>query len=312
MKEEDKKYTAFVTHRGLHQFKVMPFGLVNAPATFNRLMCKILSGNDSLDSYVDDVLSHTVSWCDHLSALCDLFVRIREAGLTLRPSKCHIGYDSVSYLGHNVGAGLITPKAEMVDNIVRVAKPNTKSELRSFLGLVGFYRQFIPNFATIAEPLTDLTRKGKPEKLQWEEMHDNAFSKLKGHLTTSPILCLPDFSRVFILQTDACEVGIGSSICHEFDGVMHPIAYASKKLLPRERNYSTVEKECLSIVWAVQKFQNYLYGKEFVLETDHFALQYLQNKRFQNGRLMRWALALQPYRFTIRYIKGTENVCADF
>ena len=312
MREQDKLYTAFVTHKGLFQFTVMPFGLVNAPATFNRMMRRILSNAESLDSYVDDVLLHTVTWEQQLCAMHDFFVRVCNAGLTLKPSKCHIGYDAVPYLGHKVGTGHLEPKAELVEKIAKVQRPKTKSELRSFMGLMNYYRQFIPNFATIAEVLTELTKKGYPEKLQWLEVHEVAFSRLKGHLTTSPILCLPDFSRVFVVQTDACDVGIGCSINHEYDGVMHPIAYASKKLLPRERNYSTVEKECLSIVWAIQKFQDYLYGKEFILETDHSALQYLQNKRFQNGRLMRWALALQPYRFTIRYIKGKENVCADF
>ena len=162
----------------------------------------------------------------------------------------------------------------------------------------------------MATPLTGLTKKGQPEKLRWEEAQNRAFETLKAHISCPPVLRLPDFSREFVLQTDACNDGIGGILLQEEDGIKHPIAYASKKLLPRERNYSTIEKECLAIVWA-QKFQNFLFGKPFALETDHQPLQYLGKAQFQNGRLMRWALALQPYRFTIRAIKGKYNVGAD-
>ena len=180
------------------------------------------------------------------------------------------------------------------------------------MGLVGYYQKFIPNYSAVAAPLTDLTKKGQPEKLRWEEAQNRAFETLKAHISCPPVLRLPDFSREFVLQTDACNDGIGGILLQEEDGIKHPIAFASKKLLPRERNYSTIEKECLAIVWAVQKFQNFLFGKPFALETDHQPLQYLGKAQFRNRRLMRWALALQPYRFTIRAIKGKDNVGADF
>ena len=139
-----------------------------------------------------------------------------------------------------------------------------------------------------------------------------AFKSLKAHIANPPVLHLPDFNKEFVLQTDACNEGIGAILLQEDSGVKHPIAFISKKLLPRERNYSTIEKECLAIVWAVQKLQNFLYGKQFILETDHQPLQYLGKTQFQNGRLMRWAVTLEPYRFVIRAIKGGENVGADF
>lgn len=312
MRASDKPYTAFVTHRGLHQFRVMPFGLVNAPATFNRLMRKLLLGNDSLDNYVDDVLAHTVNWQYHICALRDFFGRVREAHLTLRPSKCFVGFPSVPYLGHTIGNHKLETKAEMVNKILQAPRPVDKKQLRSFLGLVGYYRKFIPNFAALAVPLTDLTKKGTPNQLTWTEPQERAFQALRSHIACPPVLSLPDFGKEFILQTDACNDGVGGVLFQEEAGVKHPVAFASKKLLPRERNYSTIEKECLAIVWAVQKFQNFLYGKPFVLETDHQPLQYLGKAQFQNGRLMRWALALQPYRFTIKAIKGSENIGADF
>ncbi len=143
-------------------------------------------------------------------------------------------------------------------------------------------------------------------------MHEKAFIALKNYICNAPILRLPELSKIFILQTDASCDGIGAVLLQENDGTKHPVAFASKKLLPREKNYSTIEREALAIVWGIQKFENYLYGQHFQLETDHHPLQYLAKAKFTNGRLMRWALALQPYRFTIRAIKESENVGADF
>jgi len=313
MREEDKDLTTFVCHQGLFRFTVMPFGLINAPATFSRIMRRLLRDSNSLDNYLDDVLAHTGEWPAHLSALRDFFDRVKQANLTLRPSKCEIGEFDITFLGHQVAENELRPKLETVEKVLQAPRPCTKKQLRAFLGLVGFYRRFIPNFAAIASPLTDATRKGAPNCLEWEEMHEKSFCELKRHVVNPPILRLPNFDEVFILQTDASDVGVGAVITQEDDkGVKHPVAFASRKLLPRETRYSTIEKECLAIVWAVTKFQEYLYGREFILETDHQPLRYLGNAQYQNGRLMRWALTLQPYRFVIRAIHGRENVGADF
>ena len=313
MKAEDKDVTTFICHRGLYRFNVMPFGLVNAPATFSRLMRKLLRDSVGLDNYLDDVLAHSSEWSDHLKSLRDFFERVRKANLTLRPTKCEIGESDISFLGHQLSEDRIQPRHETVNRVLQAPRPENKKQLQSFLGLVGFYRHFIPNFAAIASPLTDATRKGAPNQLVWEELQDKAFQELKARVVNPPILHMANFDKTFILQTDSADTGVGSALMQEDkDGMKHPIAFASRKLLPRESRYSTIEKECLAIVWAITKFQDYLYGKEFVLETDHQPLQYLGNARFQNGRLMRWALALQPYRFVVRAIHGRENVVADF
>jgi len=291
----------------------MPFGLVNAPATFSRIMRRLLCDNHSLDNYLDDVLAHIGEWRTHLTALRNFFDRVKQANLTLHPTKCEIGEFDITFFGHHVAEGELRPKLETVEKVLQAPRPCNKKQLRAFLGLVGFYRRFIPNFAAIASPLTDATRKGAPNQLEWEESHERSFTELKRHIVNPPILKLPNFEEVFILQTDASDVGIGALIAQEvYTGTKHPIAFASRKLLPRETRYSTIEKECLAIVWAVTKFQDYLYGKEFILETDHQPLQYLGNSQYQNGRLMRWALALQPYRFVMRAIHGRKNVGADF
>ena len=312
MKAEDRDVTTFITHRGLFRFKVMPYGLVTAPATFSRLMRKLLDQLKQLKNYLDDVLAHSEAWTGHIQTLREFFTRVQEANFVLRPSKCFVGFYSLNFFGHNVGSQGLGPTSEMLDKIHRAPPPTTKKQLRSFLGLVGYYRSFVPNFAAIAVPLTDLTSKGASNILVWGEAQQKAFVSLKNYVCNPPVLKLPDVSKEFILQTDASCEGLGAVLLQEENGVKHPIAFASKKLLPRECNYSTIEREALAIVWGVQKFERFLYGQHFILETDHQPLQYLNNAKFQNGRLMRWALALQPYRFTVHAIKGCQNVGADF
>ena len=180
------------------------------------------------------------------------------------------------------------------------------------MGLIGFYRKYIPNFAAIASPLTDRTRKGLPNIVEWGESHEKSFQTLKAKLAQSPILHLPVLSQQFILRTDASDTGVGAVLLQDFDGVKFPIAFASKKLTRCQVKYSVIERECLAVIWAVQKFEPFLYGREFVLETDHQPLSCIQKSRVANGRIMRWALALQPFRFRVVAIKGRDNVGADY
>lgn len=312
MKESDKCYTSFITHEGLYQFKVMPFGLVNAPATFSRIMRLLLDKSQNLYNYLDDVLAPTFDWQQQLTVLRDLFVRVRKANLSIRPTKCSIGYFNITFLGFDVSAEGLKPASSLVDKMLRAPRPVSKKQLRSFLGLVGFYRRFVPHFASVAAPLTDLTKKGSPNTLEWGPAQQNAFVSLRKVIASEPVLCLPDYSKGFLLQTDACNEGIGALLLQEIDGLRHPIGFASRKLLPREQNYATIERECLAIVWGISKFDNFLYGQHFILEVDHEPLRYLSQCNFKNSRLTRWALSIQPYRFTVRHIKGVDNVGADF
>ena len=261
---------------------------------------------------MDDIWVYSETFEDHLLALRQLLARLRSAGLTAKPSKCSIGYGQIECLGHKIGEKLLKPNEEKVKAVRDIQIPTTKKKVRSFLGVVGFYRRFIPNFSAIAAPLTDLTKKNAPNKISnWTEAHNKAFETLKQRLTGYPVLRLPDLGKPFILQTDASDDGLGAVLLQEEDGVKFPIAYASKKLLPRERNYSVIEKECLGIVWSIEKFHRYLFGTKFVLETDHEPLRYLQTAKSLNPRLMRWALKLQPYTFQIVAIRGKDNIGAD-
>lgn len=307
-----KEKTAFQTPRGLFQFKVMSFGLVNAPMSFSRLMRKLLHGLPNIENFIDDIIVFTKSWKDHMAALRGLFTRLRQACLTAKPSKCCIGFDRIECLGHVVGNDRLLPHPSNIAAIEKAERPTTKKQIRSFLGLVGFYHKFVPNFSAIAAPLTDMTKKGHPNKVKWSDSAERAFLTLKGILTTEPVLKLPNLSEPFLVQTDASECGIGGILLQSEGALKFPVAYASRKLKASEKNYSVIEKECLAIVWTIQKFIRYLYGVEFVLETDHRPLVHLNKAKVSNARLMRWALLLQPFRFRIVAVKGKDNVGADY
>jgi hypothetical protein len=268
---------------------------------------------ENVDSFVDDIFVYSYTWEEHVQTLRNLFNRLRRANLTAKPTKCSIGYSNLECLGHLVsGLGQLKPHPDKVGAIKDAPRPETKKQVRSFLGLIGFYRKFVPNFAAIACPLTDLTKKGQPNKVSWGVCQENAFNALKQRLISAPILKLPELDKLFVLRTDASDTGLGAVLLQEQEGVKLPIAYASRKLLPREQNYSVIEKECLALVWGIGKFHTYLFGREFTLQTDHQPLLYLNKAKVANARLMRWALSLQPYSFRIEAIRGSENVGADF
>lgn len=310
--ETVKALTAFITPDGLFQFTTMPFGLVNAQASFSRLMRKVLREIEGVDNYVDDILVYSSSWEEHVLKLKQLLKRLREVNLTARPSKCYIGFEKLEFLGHVIGLGQLAPNPVKVKAVQQAPPPKTKKQLRSFLGLANYYRKFIPNFAAIAVPLTDRTRAREPNKITWGKSEELAFNSLKEKLCNAPILRLPNLDLPFVLQTDASDIGLGAVLLQEYEDGKFPVAYASRKLLLRERAYSTIERECLAIVWGIQKFEPYLYGKRFILETDHQPLAYMNSTKVVNNRVMRWALALQPYKFQIVAIKGSDNVGADY
>ena len=185
-------------------------------------------------------------------------------------------------------------------------------QVQSFVALVGYYSKFIPQFADIAQPLTDLTKKNCPNLVKWGEMEENAFVRLKECLSQQPVLKILDLSKVMYVQTDASDVGLGAALMQEHDGVLHPVRFLSRKLKGAEKNYSTIEKECLAVVWAVEKLRVFLYGREFVLLTDHRPLTFINEAKLRNTRVMRWSLYLQDYSFRVESIKGVDNLVADY
>ena len=295
MTEGDKQKTAFSTPFGLYRFKHMPFGLQNVGATYGRMMRKVLHGLQATDNFVNDVLSFTSEWDNHLAELMRVFVRVRSAGLTVKPSKCYFGYPEVEFLGHLVGNGQLTTTADKTERVANASRPQTKRQLRAFLGLTGYYRRFVPDYATMTAPLTDLTKSKFPNKLSWGPEQESAFNSLKEVLCSDPVLRLPDGDREFILRTDASDVGVGAVLLQSHPDGVFLVAYLSRKLTRAERNYAVIKRECLAIVWAIGKLQTYLYGRSFVLQTDHRPLVYMDKSKMANARVMRWALALQPF-----------------
>jgi hypothetical protein len=312
VRSKDVEKTAFVTPDGKYEFLRMPFGMVNSGATLVRGMRKLLTDLDGADNYIDDIIIHTPTWEQHITVLRELFKRLFEASLTVRPSKCQLGETSIEFIGHPVNDGEINPIEGKLVKIEKVSRPQTKTQVRSFIGLTGYYRDYIPNYSAIASPLTDLTKRRQPNKVVWGEAQEKAYNSLKSIILKKPILRIPDVRKPFVLRTDASNNGLGAVLLQEYEDKLFPVSYASRKLLEREKNYSTMEKECLAIVWAVKKYMPYLYGTEFTLQTDHQPLTYIDRAKFENSRVMRWALYLQNFRFRAESIKGKDNVGADF
>lgn len=312
LSERAKVISAFVTPDGLFQYTVLPFGMVNAPATFQRLMHRVTSGLEGVHSYLDDLVIHGKTWQEHLSRLQLLFERLAAAGLTVNLSKSEFGHAKLVFLGHQVGGGEVRPVNAKVEAIAALSEPLDRKAVMRFLGMAGYYRRFVPNFADVSAPLTNLV--SPKQKFIWTKHCQESFDKLKATLTNAPILKSPDHNKPFTLQIDACDKGIGAVLLQGSDsGILHPVCYASQKLKTFQQNYSTIEKECLALVFALHKFDVYLNNANHTVKvfTDHNPLKFLNRMKNHNQRLMRWALMLQPYNLEIAYIKGKDNVIAD-
>lgn len=312
VRRNDIKKTAFVTPDGHYEFLRMPFGMVNSGATLVQGMRQILHGLSGADSYIDDIIIHTKTWDEHLSVLQEVLKRLQAAGFTVRPSKCQVGEINIEFIGHTISNGTLQPLDDNIKKVQDAARPQTKTQVRSFVGLAGYYREFIPNYSAIAAPLTDLTKKGQPNQVTWGPAQEKSFTTLKRMITEKPVLRIPDISRPFVLRTDASNIGLGAVLLQKYDEQFFPVSYASRKLQGAEKNYSVIEKEGLALVWAVMKFRQYLLGVEFTLQTDHQPLIYINSAKYENSRVMRWALVLQSYRIRLESIKGCDNIGADY
>ncbi len=204
------------------------------------------------------------------------------------------------------------PQIDKTAAIAACPRPKTKKEVRQFLGLAGYYRRFVPDYSELTSPLTDLTKKEVPDTVPWTERCQQVFTQVKAALCGGPLLHSPDFSLPFLLQTDASDRGLGAVLTQEIGGEERPVLYISRKLSKRETMYSTIEKECLAIRWAVLTLRYYLLGREFTLCSDHAPLQWLHRMKDTNARITRWYLALQPFKFKVIHRPGTQMTVADF
>lgn len=311
MAPADSHKTAFSTPYGHFEFKRMPFGLKNAPATFQRLMDRILSGLQGLELfvYLDDIVVYASSLKEHAQKFNKLAERLRAANLRLQPDKCEFLRKEVTYLGHVIGEAGVKPDPQKVEAVKNFPRPRNAKNIKQFLGLAGYYRRFINNFSKIAKPLTTLLKKDEP--FTWQEPQENAFTNLRDQLCTEPILQHPDFTQPFLLTTDASGYAIGGILSQGEIGKDKPIAYASRLLNNAEQNYSTIEKESLAIIYCTNHFRPYLYGNKFIILTDHKPLEWLHSVKDPTSRLIRWRLKLAEYDYKVIYKAGKINCNAD-
>ena len=306
--------TAFTTHQGLFEFVRMPFGLCNAPATFQRAMQTVLAGIEWHDCfvYIDDILVASRTFEEHIQHLEQVFDRLRKANLRLKPRKCRFLCKEVSYLGHVISVEGVRPDPEKTEKVRCFPVPCDVTSVRQFLGLASYYRRFVQNFARIASPLRALLRKDSI--FHWSPECSGAFNQLKDALISSPVLAFPKFGPgcEFILETDASYVGLGAILSQQQDdGTIHPIAYASRSLDQHEKNYGVTELETLGLVWAVRYFRPYLLGHCTTVYTDHSACLSLLNHPRPSGKLARWAMTIQEMDLIIKHRSGKSNTNAD-
>ncbi|CAI7730001.1 unnamed protein product [Closterium sp. NIES-54] len=308
--EEDIPKTAFVTSSGQYEYVRMPFGLKNAPATFQRLMTTIFRTHLNAIPYLDDIIVFSNSWEEHLEHLRDVFERVKANHLLLKPNKCELGFYSTIYLGHIVTRDGVKPDAGKVEAISMMAAPVDVRGVREFLGCTSYYRRFIKGYAKVAHSLTQLLHKDHP--FEWTDKCERAFNALKLALISPPILAFPDFSKPFILQTDFSATALGAILAQkDGKGAERVVAYASRTTRGAEKNLSSTHGECLAVVWAIKHFRPYLYGSRFLLQTDHQALQWLMTAKDLTGKLARWSLLLQEYDFTVSYQPGETHRNVD-
>ena len=313
MDESTRHKAAFITRNGVYEWLRMPFGLRNAPISFQMIMTQVLRGLNwkFVLVYVDDILVFSKSFEEHLWHLEQVFNRLRDANLTLKPSKCVFAAKEVKYLGHIIskhGVHVDPSKTEAVSNF---PVPKTQKQVKSFLGMCSYYRKFVENFSKIASPLNALLRKDCEKKIQWTHQCQEAFDKLKHALLSAPILAYPDMNKPFMLTCDASKTAIGFVLGQlDSQGREHVIAYGGRSLSKAERNWCTTEQECLAVVEGIKHFRTYL-TRRFKIFTDHKALKYLMDQKEAVGKLGRWSLKLMDYDFEIIHKPGKMNEVAD-
>lgn len=309
---KDREKTAFVTYNGLYEYNRLAMGLTGAPATFQRAMDRILHGLlwDIAIAFMDDTLVYSETFEKHLQDLEAVFKRLASAGIKLRLKKCKFALKEIHYLGHIICKQGIKPDPQKTQKVKDYPQPKNVTEVRAFIGLASYYRMYIKNFAKIAGPLHNLTKL--ETSFMWDKSCDNAFQTLKELLISAPILRFPDYSKPFILATDASKIGLGAVLSQIFeDNKEHPVAFASRSVIGAEKNYAVIELEALAVIWALKHFRYILYHHQITLQTDAAALQYVLKNPTSSSRLARWAIQLQDYDLTINYRAGKLNSNAD-
>lgn len=312
---ESEQYLTINTHKGLFRYHRLAYGVSTAPAVFQHTMDQILHGMDKVVCFMDDILVSAPTKEEHLKILDQVMTRLERYGVRIKQSKCAFLQDSVEYLGYRIDAQGLHPTESKVDAIVNAPAPQNVTELRSFLGLLNYYGKFVANLSTVLHPLHQLLQADTPWK--WSTQCEDAFKGCKQRLLNSKCLAHYDPEKPLRLACDASPYGVGAVISHVLpSGEEHPIAFASRTLSPSERNYAQIEKEALSIIFGVKKFHKYLYGRKFVLLTDHKPLLTILGPKsaiptLAALRMQRWAIILLAYDYDIQYKRSSDHANAD-
>lgn len=313
--QASRKYVVINTHKGLYQYTRLPFGVSSAPAMFQKVMETILAGIPGVICYLDDILVTGTSREEHLKNLEQVLKALQGHGLRLKLAKCKFMQGTVEYLGHILDSKGVHTCPSKIEAITKAPKPRNVKELRSFLGLINYYRKFSPNLAMVIEPLTALLKDG--HRWFWTAKCAEAFESAKRLLTTSPVLVHYDPSLPLRMAADASAYGIGAVISHVLpSGEEKPVAFCSRTLSPAEANYSQIEKEALALVFGIQRFQQYLYGRQFTMVTDHKPLMAILGPKhgipaLAAARLQRWAVQLSAYSYDIEFRETSKHANAD-
>ena len=307
LSEESRDITTFSTHAGLYRYKRLMFGVTSAPEIYQHAIQQALHGCEGVRNISDDIILHGKDDQQHDERLEKLLQRLQQRGLTLNGEKCKFKMPQLEFMGYLLSTRGIGPTESKVEAVVNAREPASVAEVKSFMGLVNFSAKFIPNLATVSEPLRQLTRKGVTFK--WGEKQQEAFKALKETLASAETLAYYDKDAKTRVIADASPVGLGAVLVQEQNGNWRPVYYASRSLTAVERRYSQTEREALALVWACERFHVYLYGKHFELETDHKPLEVIYSSKSQpSARIERWVLRLQPYEFTVMYRPGPQNI----
>ncbi|CDH61371.1 retrotransposon ty3-gypsy subclass [Lichtheimia corymbifera JMRC:FSU:9682] len=316
IQDDDVPKTAFNTRYGSYEWLVVPFGLRNSPALFQSTMNRIL--NEYLDDfvmvYLDDILIYSKSKEEHELHVRKVLQRLRDEKLIANIKKCEFYKTELEFLGFHISAGGYLPSRAKVKAIQEWPTPTNVHEVRQFVGLGSHYRRFIRNFAAIASPLTDLTKGTgtKTRAIIWSDECQQAFDKIKSLITQAPILASPDDSKPYIIETDACDYGVGAVLLQKgSDGIAHPIAFESKKLSKEERSYPAQERELLAILHALRTWRCFIEGRSYTVFSDHNPLHYFRTQSKPTTRLTRWIADIELYDPDIQYKPGKENYIPD-
>ena len=307
LEESSWDITTFAVNDGLYRFKRMLFGISSAPEKYQHIVAQVISGCPGALNIADDLVVHGKDQATHDHNLARILDRLQQRGLTLNLKKCWFRRATIEFYGLQLSACGVQPTSEKIRAITEAPRPTNASDLRSFLGTVGFSSRFIPDFSTTAELLRRLTHKGTP--FVWTDTHQRAFDRLRQQLGDAAALAYYDKDAPTQVIADTSPVGPGAVLVQEQNGQCRAVCYASRTLTPVERRYSQTEKEALALVWSCERFHQFLYGMDFELVTDHKPLQTIYSPTSKpSARIERWVLRLQPFTFRVRYVPGPQNI----